>query len=269
MRSKNISIIIAILLCVLAIGSVGYSRYTDMIDNSDVTSFLGAMFGGFIGVFGAIFGIYKSKEVDKKENIKKLIEMFKHTYIWVYPRYYLGARGYEKSFKEPVVPLIYDENWKSYITELENSHHKKFLLNWFYTLESLQNKKDFIPRIKESHINEAIKIIKHYNLYDSEVKNIEKIIKSDVTKKLRKDLIGCIDCLEAIEEARIASCEEQEQLYWEQNRLYEDYEEEPNICTQEEMLDMEVSSAIHKFEKLMRSNDSIYDFRKIIKSRIN
>lgn len=259
MVSKK-TITVVVFSGIVSIGILGILRYTDMIDNSDVISFLGSMLGAFIGVFGAIFGIYKTKEVDRREDIKKLIEMFKHTYIWVYPRYNLGAKGYENRFKEPIVPLIYDENWKSYITKLENSHHKRFLLNWFYTLDSLEKKVDFIPIVKEVQIKEAIKIIKYYNLYDNEVENMEKQVCSNKAQKIKKELIGNIAYEETINEARIASIEEEERLRYEQYGEQELYEEDQYMCTEEEIIDIEISKNISRFERLMISYESIYDF---------
>lgn len=153
--------------------------------------------------------------------------------------------------------MIYDENWKSYITELENSHHKRFLLNWFYTLESLEQKKYFIGKIKENHMIEAVNILKYYNLYDEEVRNIEKSMYLEENQQLKKELLDDIEYMNGLIEMAIESDKESYRLYCEEN----DTEKEEEYHCEEEIIDYCITKKIKTFEMEMSDKDSIYDFR--------
>lgn len=131
-------------------------------------------------------------------------------------------------------------------------------MNWFYTLDSLEKKVDFIPRVKEVQIKYAIKIIKYYNLYDNEVENMEKQLYSEEAEEIKGELSDNIDWRDAIYEGMIDSDEEDEGLRYEDQEL----EEEDCTLTESEITDSEINGNIYKFERLMRSYDNIYDFKK-------
>lgn len=250
MKSKKINIII-IAICIIVIGcALGYSRYTDMINNSDVTSFVGSIFGALIGVFGALYVVHIDRKKDKEKSIEKLMEMFKHTYIWLYPRYYIGAYNNINALSQPIVPLIYDENWKEYIIQIDNTHNKRFLLSWFYTLDSLENKNAFIAKVNQNQLDEAIKILKYYNMYDREVKDVEKKAKSEYAKSIKNNILNTKNELDALLEKH-----SEEQEAWEEEYACE---LEENI-SYEDQLDNEITNLITEYD-LNVVNNSIYNF---------
>lgn len=246
---KNTRLLI-VFIFILGILLLSYLRYNDMIDNSDVISFIGGVFGALIGVWGALYIVEYDRKQEKERNIEKLMDMFKHTYMWVYPRCYIGASNSIGDLSEPIVPLIYDDRWKEYVIQIDNKHHKRFLLSWFYTLDSLEYKNEFIMKVREEQIEEAIKILKSYGLYDSEVKDLENKMKShyiqatkDTIYNLKEKYNGIIDEWEEREEA----------IYEEQmDELEEEYSEI-------EILERQMSSIIGEFDKSI-VNNSIYKF---------
>lgn len=250
MKKKIINILIVIVI-ILSILLIGCLRYKGMIDTSDVISFAGSVFGAIIGVAGALYVVYKGKKLEKEKNIEKLIEMFKHTYIWLYPRHYIGASYSVKSLSEPIVPLIYDENWKEYIIEIGDTHHKRFLLSWFYTLESLKNKKEFVERLSEEQLEEAKKILEFYNMYDNEVKAVENSMMSKDKQALKKRINNLKQDYDKKLEESFEGIEHQAEEY--------EYEQEDEISSAEDQIDKEIKDAISKFDKDILANN-IYKF---------
>ena len=247
MKSKKIYIVIVMILIIVVIG---YSRYTNMINNSDVISFLGTIFGALIGVWGALYVVYKDRNQEKEKSIEKLMEMFKHTYLWVYPRYYIGASNSIESLSDSTVPLIYDENWKQYVINIDNTHHKRFLLSWFYTLESLDNKNKFIAKVKKEQIEEALKILKFYNVYDKEVKDLEDRMNENDIKLIRENISSLSN-----EYNRIIN-EHIERLEVEQERYEAQIEEDSSHV---EQLSIKISRLVREYDESIVSN-SIYEF---------
>lgn len=250
MKKKIINILIVIMI-ILGILIIGYLRYKGMIDTSDVISFAGSVFGAIIGVVGALYVVYKGKKLEKEKNIEKLMEMFKHTYIWLYPRHYIGASYSVESLSDPIVPLIYDEKWKEYIIEIGDTHHKRFLLSWFYTLESLENKKELIARLSEEQLEEAKKILEFYNMYDNEVKSVENSMMSKDKQALKKYIINRKSDYFKIIDEHIEAAE----FYAEKH----EYEQEDEISSAEDQIDKEIKAAISKFDKDILDNN-IYKF---------
>lgn len=247
---KSVNIIISIFILVTTVGIV-YSRYTNMIDNSDVISFIGAIIGALIGVIGALYVVYKDRKSEKYKSVEKLIQMFKHTYIWIYSRHYIGAGYSVESLSEPIVPLIYDEKWKEYIIEIEDTHHKRFLLAWFYTLESLENKKEFVGIVSEDQLKEAKNILKYYNMYDKEVQDIESKMNSETILNFKKYILDLQN-----EHSNII-----DELYEEQEAWCDKYESEleDEDLTYEDEIYNNIKTAIREYDRNIVIN-SIYKF---------
>lgn len=250
MKKKIINILIVIMI-ILGILFIGCLRYKGMIDTPDVISFAGSVFGAIIGVAGALYVVYEGKKLEKEKNIEKLMQMFKHIYIWLYPRHYIGASYSVESLSDPIVPLIYDEKWKEYIIEIGDTHHKRFLLSWFYTLESLKNKKEFIARLSEEQLEEAKKILEFYNMYDNEVKAVENSMMSKDKQALKKHIINRKSDYFKIIDEKFEAIEQQAEKY--------EYEQEDEISSAEDQIDKEIKDAISKFDKEILDNN-IYKF---------
>ncbi|MEG0855806.1 MAG: hypothetical protein RSG52_04910 [Terrisporobacter sp.] len=247
MKNKKIYVVVAIIIIIVG---VGHSRYTDMIDNSDVISFLGSIFGALIGIWGALYVIYKDRNQEKENNIKKLMDMFKHTYMWVYPRHYIGASNSIKSLSDPIVPLIYDEKWKEYVINIDNTHHKRFLLSWFYTLESLENKNEFIAKIGKEQIEEALKILKFYNMYDKEIKDLEDTMNDEELQVIKNEISRLSNEYNKIIDGYIQSSEAVEEEYEMQREEESSYEEQ---------LEIQISKLVREYDQNI-VNNSIYKF---------
>ncbi len=242
--------IYTVLIAIGFIAGVVYSRYTNMIDNSDVISFLGSIFGALIGIWGALYVIYKDRNHEKEKSIENLMEMFKHTYIWAYPRYYIGASNSIESLSDPIVPLIYDEKWKEYVINIDNTHHKRFLLSWFYTLESLDNKNKFIAKVKKEQIEEALKILKFYNMYNKEVKDLEDIMNENDMQLIKKKISSLSNEYNRIINEYIERSEVEQEEY--ESQIEED-------SSYEEQLDIQISRLVREYDEGI-VNNSIYKF---------
>lgn len=258
---KNIKIIFTVIILIITVILIlSYLRYIDLIQNSDILSFIGGIIGSLIGVIGALYVVYKGEKIKEERNINNLIEMFKHTYIWILPRYYISNGYYSNVLSDPTVPLIYDSNWKSYIIDIKNSHHKKFLLNWFYSIDSLDEKHKFISKVNRLQIIEAKKIIEFYGFYDDEVKEIEDVLKLQENKKLRKKIIENVENLKDIHEAKE---EYNKSLFEEYNKeLNEESEiEDVEYMSEEQIIDSLIYDDIKKFESQIRKKENIYCFK--------
>jgi len=255
---------IYIVLCMaLLITIIVISRYIDLINNSDVINFLGAICGALIGIWGALFVIYKDRNYEKEKNIEKLIEMFKHTFIWVYPKSSIGFGNSINSISEPIVPLLYDDKWKEYISDIDNIHHRRFLLSWFYTLEKLENKNEFISKVKENHIDDAIEILKSYNLYDKEIKDLEKEVNGDNMQNIKAKIISLSNRLDNIIDEEYARMEVMEDAYeqMEKELAMEEgtYQEEDYTYCELDELYKELENTIRSYDKELVRN-SKYKF---------
>ena len=252
MRGKKLNTIILVTIIlgfVLGLG-LWYARYTDMIDNSDVSSFVGSIFGSLISVFGALCVMYIERKKEKEKCIEKLMDMFKHTYIWIYPRYYIGAYNDISALNQPIVPLIYDEKWKEYIIQIDDTHHKRFLLSWFYTLDSLENKNEFIARVKENQLDEVKNILKHYRMYDNEVKKVEENSKSEYAKGIKDRIKKTQSILDKRLDDYMEEQEAREKEYLCEVDEYVSYEEQ---------LNSEIRKLIRQYD-LEILNNSMYKF---------
>lgn len=247
MKDNRIYAVIAIIVFIVGTGCL---RYTNMIDNSDVISFLGSIFGALIGIWGALYVVYKDRDQEKEKSIEKLMEMFKHIYLWVYPRYYIGASNSISSLSDPIVPLIYDERWKEYVINIDNTHHKRFLLSWFYTLESLENKNQFIAKVKKEQIEEALKILKFYNVYDKEIEDLENTMNDEDLQVTKNEISRLSNQYNKI----IDECMENAEASQEE---YESQKEEEN--SYEEQLEIQISRLVREYDQNI-VNNSVYKF---------
>lgn len=133
-------------------------------------------------------------------------------------------------------------------------------MNWFYSIDSLDEKHKFISKVNRLQIIEAKKIIEFYGFYDDEVKEIEDVLKLQENKKLRKKIIENVENLKDIHEAKE---EYNKSLFEEYNKeLNEESEiEDVEYMSEEQIIDSLIYDDIKKFESQIRKKENIYCFK--------
>ncbi|EJT6494513.1 hypothetical protein N2W50_000299 [Clostridium perfringens] len=160
----------------------------DFDKNSPGTlSFVGAVLGGVLGFYGATIVFKKQMKLNKKQSMDKLMHLLLHTYRVL--SLVLDLESSDKKSEKDICKskiykaLVYDESWRSYISEIEDFNDKEIILRWFFNIENniLPNKKNI-----KRYLLGIEKILKKYG-YRKQLYLVKKEIESSKKEKNKNE----------------------------------------------------------------------------------
>lgn len=151
-------------------------------------SFLGAILGGGLGFAGALIVFKKQAAMNRKQALKKLMHQLIYTYrLMMLSAELLTDREFENQLKDKsenstrYKTIIYDSNWRDYISEVKDYYDTENIVRWFNKIENEIIKS---RQVTISHAREIEDILKKYGFEDN-INEIQKEIKYQ--KSIRKE----------------------------------------------------------------------------------
>lgn len=156
-------------------------------------SFIGAIIGGGLGFWGAVKVFKKQTTISKKQTIKKLMHQLLYSYRMIV---LLAETKDEKQFKynlekSPLYKeLAYDNNWRDYISEIDNYEDTENIVRWFFKIEN----KVVTNRVQAIEHGEDIeKILNKYKFRNElaavkrEIRRAKSKAEKDKLEQIQKD----------------------------------------------------------------------------------
>lgn len=157
----------------------------DFDENSPGTlSFIGAVVGGGLGFYGATKVFKNQIKINRKQSIDKLMHLLLYTYRMISS--FLEIASTDEEFQNGLKKsdlykqLVYDQNWRNYISEISDYEDKENILRWLFNIE---NKLAFNREVTKKYLLSIESILNKYG-YKSQLNFVKKELKKkDKNKK--------------------------------------------------------------------------------------
>ncbi|WP_338564362.1 hypothetical protein QJR60_17245 (plasmid) [Paraclostridium sordellii] len=144
----------------------------------DLLGFGGSILGLIGAYYIASYQIRKQKKIDEKKSIDKLMYLLLYTYRWINLFTYGNNANLQLkalSSNEFYTSIVYDNNWRDYISCIDDYKDTEVIVKWFFKIE---NKIVVDSKKVIEHSLELENILKKYG-YEKELVSVkEEILKS-------------------------------------------------------------------------------------------
>ncbi|OXX82586.1 hypothetical protein AVM15_17535 [Paraclostridium benzoelyticum] len=171
---------------------IGFLSFLKDLDKSfpGLLSFLGSVTGGILGFWGATKVFKTQVKINKNQSIDKLMHILLYTYriISKFSEMAVDDEKFQKALKKSDLykALVYDKNWRNYISEINDYEDKENILRWLFNIEhqivyDINDTKEYLLSIEKILIKHGYKY--QLNIVKKEVDVFIKEVKSDIEKK--------------------------------------------------------------------------------------